>query len=56
MVLSSAMAVHDAFKYSKFTNGIVSMALIFELNKLKTRKADSHFVDNASMDDLSKFN
>ena len=50
------MVVHDASKYSKFTNGIVSMLLIFELLKIKTCKADSHFVDNASMDELSKFN
>ena len=50
------MAVSDATKYSKFTNGIVSRALIFELLKLKTRKADNHFVDNASMDDFYKFN
>ena len=50
------MAVFAASKNSKFTNGIVSMLLIFEPFKLKTRNANSHFVDNASMDELSKFN
>ena len=45
------MAVYDASKYSKFTKGIVSMTLICEKPKFKTRKADSYFVANTSMDE-----
>ena len=50
------MAVHAASKYSKLSNGVVSMLLIYDLFKIKTRNADNHIVDSASMDEPLKFN